>query len=40
MPARNVRPFDVEYRRQIEKDIADYSVDYIGEMRKENGRFS
>ena len=28
-PARNVRAFDIDYRRQIEKDIADYSVDYI-----------
>ncbi len=28
-PARNVCVYDIEYRRQIEKDIADYSVDYI-----------
>ena len=28
-PARNVCVYDVAYRRQIEKDIADYSVDYI-----------
>ncbi len=28
-PAREVRVYDIAYRRQIEKDIADYSVDYI-----------
>lgn len=28
-PARNVRVYDIAYRRQIEKDIADSSVDYI-----------
>jgi len=28
-PVKEVRVFDIDYRRQIEKDIADYSVDYI-----------
>jgi len=28
-PAKKVRVYDMDYRRQIEKDIADYSVDYI-----------
>jgi len=35
-PAREVRVYDIGYRRQIEKDIADYSVDYI--RRHANGR--
>jgi arylsulfatase len=28
-PAKNVRVYDIDYRRQIEKDIADRSVEYI-----------